>query len=55
MKILYIYHNEPDETVESFMKEQEKDNEIDVFDLRASKDYARLLDLMEASNTVISW
>jgi len=55
MKLLYIYHNEPDETVADFIKEQEKDYEIAVFDLRASKDYAHLLDLMEESNTVISW
>ncbi|MEJ2688884.1 MAG: hypothetical protein P8130_02810 [Deltaproteobacteria bacterium] len=55
MKILYIYHNDPDGTVENFIKEQEKDNEIAVFDLRTTKDYALLLDLMETSNTVISW
>lgn len=55
MKILYILHSEVDGTVEDFMSEQEKGNEIALFDLGASKDYGRLLNMIEASDKVISW
>ncbi|MEJ2697553.1 MAG: hypothetical protein P8013_13020 [Candidatus Sulfobium sp.] len=55
MKILYIFHGGPDGTVEDFMREQEKGNEIVIFDLRGGKDYSLLLDMIEASDRVISW
>jgi hypothetical protein len=55
MKILYIFHSEPDITLENFMNEQGDGNEIAVFDLRTSNDYALLLDMMEKSDKVISW
>ncbi|MEJ2685490.1 MAG: hypothetical protein P8Z71_13980 [Candidatus Sulfobium sp.] len=55
MKILYIFHSEPDATAQNFIREQGKGNEIAVFDLRAGKDYGRLLNMIEASDKVISW
>lgn len=55
MKILYIFRTGPDVTVENLIREQGKGNDIAVFDLRACKDYAALLDLIETSDRVISW
>jgi hypothetical protein len=55
MKILYILKQDPEETPKKMMEEHKKSNEVTVFDLRKDKDYAKLVDLIAASDKVISF
>lgn len=55
MKILYLMRQEPDETVRKIMAEHRKAHEVIVVDIREDKDYARIIDLIESSDKVVSW
>jgi hypothetical protein len=55
MKVLYILKQDPDSTLSAIMEEHKKTSEVTVVDLRAEKDYGRLIDLISDSEKVISW
>ncbi len=55
MKVLYILKNDPDETGKTFIETNRKDHDVTVVDLRENKDYSGLVDLIEASDSVICW
>ena len=54
MKILHVLGSEPEETMKKILEEQKKTNEVTVVDLSKEKDYARIVDLVAASDRVIS-
>lgn len=55
MKILYVVNKDLDATEQKIVEEQSKSGEATVFDLRADKDYDRLVDLIESTDKTISW
>lgn len=55
MKILYFIKQDPDETVTMLMDEHKKNNEVTVVDIRADKNYDKIIDLIASSDKVISW
>lgn len=55
MKVLYLIKQEPDETVSKIMEEQGRSNEMTVINLKTNKDYNQIIDLIEATDKVISW
>ncbi len=55
MKILYILKQDPDETLNKIMEEHKKSNEITGVDLRESKNYDQIVDLITSSDKVIPW
>lgn len=54
MKILHVLGSEPEETMKKILEEQKKLGEVAVVDLRKEKDYAKIVDLIAASDKVIS-
>lgn len=55
MKILYLIKREPDGTAKKIMEEHKKEHTVTVVDMRTDKDYARIVDLIESHDKVISW
>ncbi len=55
MKILHIVKREPDATSMKIMELHKKGNNVTVVNLRKSKDYAKLVDLIFSHDKVISW
>lgn len=55
MKILHILKNTPDETATRIMEEHANSCESTVVDLKQDKDYARIITLIESSDSVICW
>ena len=55
MKILHVVSKDLDATEQKIVDEQSKSNETTVFDVRADKDYDRLVDLIDSADKVISW
>jgi hypothetical protein len=53
VKILYILKQNPDETLNKFMDEHRKDNEISVVDIRENKDYKQVIQFIESHDRVI--
>lgn len=55
MKVLYVVKKDLDETQKEIMEEHKKSNEVTIVDLKTDKDYNQLVDLITASDKVISW
>jgi hypothetical protein len=55
MKILYILKQEPDATAKKLMEVHKKGNEVTVVNLKESKNYGQIVDLIFSSDKVISW
>lgn len=55
MKISHILKQDPDETLKKIMEEYKKSNEVTAVDLRENKNYDQIVDLIAASDRVISW
>jgi hypothetical protein len=55
MKVLYLIRGETAGTLKDLMDEHRKNNGITVVDLRADKDYDRIVELIEQNDKVISW
>ena len=55
MKILYILKQHPDETLNTFIEEQKKENELTVLDIRENKDYIQAMKFIESHDRVICW
>jgi hypothetical protein len=54
MKILYVLKQDPEPTMQKIMDEHKKLGEVTVVDVRKEKDYAKIVDLIAASDKVIS-
>lgn len=55
MKILHVVSKDLDATEQKIVDEQSKSNEATVFELKSDKDYDRLVDLIDATEKVVSW
>ena len=55
MKILYIMKQAPDATCKTIMEVHKKDNEVTVVNIKESKDYGKIVDMIFSSDKVISW
>lgn len=55
MTILYLLKQEPDETLQSIIEGHKKEHEVEIVDIRSEKNYARIVDLIERCDKVISW
>ncbi|UCG78033.1 MAG: hypothetical protein JSV21_10795 [Nitrospirota bacterium] len=55
MRILYILKQDPDPTLKDIIKRHREQNEVEIYDLRESKDYEDLVYLIVTSDKVISW
>lgn len=55
MKVLYILKESPIETEKKIIEEQKKLADVTVIDLKADKDYDKIIDLVTQSDKVVSW
>ena len=55
MKILYLMKQDPDETLRELTNHQKKTVDVTIVDMRKEKDYHRIIDLIAASDKVVSW
>lgn len=55
MKILYLLKHDADGTAKKLMETQKKAHDVTVVDIRTNKDYNQIIDLIAASDKVISW
>jgi hypothetical protein len=55
MKILYILKQEADATCRTIMDVHKKSNDVTVVNIKENKDYGKIVDLIFASDKVISW
>ncbi len=55
MKILYLMKQEPDETLREMISHQKKMIDVTIVDMRTEKDHDRIIDLIAASDKVVSW
>jgi len=54
MKILYVIKDAPDATMAKIMDEHRKSHDVSSIDIRANKDYAKIVDAIEAADKVIA-
>jgi len=55
MKILYLLKQEPDATLNKFIEEHKKSNEVTIIDINKNKNYDEIIESIFASDKVISW
>lgn len=55
MKILYLMKRETDGTVNDILARHQAAHDVTVVDLKAEKDYERIVELIVESDRVISW
>lgn len=55
MKILYLFRNKPDETVNTLIDLQRKDHEVMSVELGGSASYNEIVAMIEQADRVISW
>ncbi len=55
MRIVFLLRQDPDETTKKIMDIQARDNEVVKIDIRAEKDYDRVVEEIVNSDRVISW
>ncbi len=55
MKILFLLTRSADETLETIIKETQKEHHLTIFDLSTNKDYEQIIALIESCDKVISW
>jgi len=55
MKILYLVKRDLDSTAREIMEHHGNSHEVTVIDLRETSDYDRIVEVLEASDRVISW
>ncbi len=55
MKILYLVKQAADETLNKFIEEHKKTNDVTVIDINENKNYDEIVDSIASSDKVISW
>ena len=55
MNILCLMRKDPDATIKTLLDVQKQEHAVTVVDLRADKNYDRIVDLIFSSSRVISW
>lgn len=55
MKILFLISQEPDSTLQTIIKENEKEHTVNVINLDQNNNYDEIIDAIEQAEKVISW
>jgi hypothetical protein len=55
MKILYLQQQDLSATAKKILEAHKKGNDVTVVDIRKSKNYDQIVDLIFSSDKVISW
>lgn len=55
MKILYLLKQTPDETLNKFIEEHKKANEVTIININENKNYDEIVDSIVSTDKVISW
>ncbi len=55
MKILYLVKQASDNTLNKFIEEHKKTNEVTIVNINENKNYDEIVDSITSSDKVISW
>lgn len=55
MKIVYLLYRDPDDTLKKIMEQHIGGHEVTVVNMNESKDYGHIMELVAASDKVITW
>ncbi|MDH5542008.1 MAG: hypothetical protein OEY64_03480 [Nitrospinota bacterium] len=55
MKILFMQKKQPDKDMKEIIEALEKEGDVTKIDLNSEKDYAKIIELIDASDKIVSW